>query len=402
MAKPTDAPDLPLDFPFVRLRDAKVQAFTAPIVDFPVGFRGGPVLGDRHSEFRHLRAWRPYDRPDDRADYDERLSGSFTYAGPLYDHFGHFISEMVHRILPGRAQGLPSRLLFVTARGHSVHRNWAGLPPHVRSVLEFLDVGEEDIVVLDQNAIVDDLFVPRQGAVLNGPPTEAYLDLLRTHSTRRLDRMFGDRPRPERIYVSRSALGVPGGILGERYLEHQFAREGFTIFRPEEHSYPEQIDHYRKAETVVFAEGSACHGAELLGRGMMGNTVLVPRTGCQTPLFVPVLQPRSRRFSVLSASHYLGTLFADPATKAPLFHRGVALVDSRTIADELAGLGAASFASFSHRRYAAHAARDFVRCLISERRERWDRVEASRLLRRFGASFVRSLQRAKPAGKLAR
>ena len=95
--------------------------------------------------------------------------------------------------------------------------------------------------------------------------------------------------------MSRSAL--PGtGLLGERYVEQVLAQAGFNVIRPETMSLLDQMRAYRAAEVVVFAEGSACHGVELLGTEMLGTAIMLARREDHMEVFRRVLQPRSRRY----------------------------------------------------------------------------------------------------------
>ncbi|WP_082653215.1 glycosyltransferase 61 family protein [Aureimonas sp. AU22] len=314
------------DVAYTCLLDAKVQAYLYPIVDAPVGFRGGPVLTDvSQQHFRHLRHDSPYDHFQADAEYPARLPGDYYYAGPIYDHFGHFLSEMVHRIVPAHAHGGKHKFLFVSSDKTATPPDLQSAAPYIRDILEFLGIDADNSVVIRVNSIVERLHVFEQGASWGGAPKDAYLDELSRFSSARLDELCGQIKRPKKIYVSRSALPKVGAILGEAYLETVLADEGFEVFRPEQHSFAVQMDHYRKAETIVFAEGSAAHGAELLGSRMMGSVVLVPRSQ-QAYVFERVLRPRSRQFLRANVTRYLGTVKENSSDGSPLFHRGVTLL----------------------------------------------------------------------------
>lgn len=313
------------------LEGARVQAFLYPIVDAPVGFRGGPVLLDPlHQCLRHHRNDVPYDSFQADPEYSDHLSGDFYYAGPLYDHFGHFLSEMVHRIVSARAHGYNHKFLFVISEKTPTPASLEDAAPYIKEILGFLGVDTKNSVVIERNTIVERLHVFEQGACWGGVPNDAYLDDLARFSNARLDELCGQVSRPKKIYVSRSALPKVGGILGEEYLENVLRNEGFDIFRPEQHSFAVQMDHYRKADTVVFAEGSAAHGTELLGSKAMGTVVLVPRSQ-QVYVFERVLRPRSREFIRANVTRYLGTVKENPSDGSPLFHRGTTLLRPRLV-----------------------------------------------------------------------
>jgi len=72
---------------------------------------------------------------------------------------------------------------------------------------------------------------------------------------------------PAKLYVSRSKLSPQSsGILGETTLETQLSNDGYTIFHPQDHSLRSQIAHYRGAEKIIIADGSAGHLVALVCR----------------------------------------------------------------------------------------------------------------------------------------
>ena len=55
-------------------------------------------------------------------------------------------------------------------------------------------------------------------------------------------------------------------IAGEPYLEDVLRRSWVRVLRPETVPLAEQLRNYRAATDIVFAEGSALHALQLLGR----------------------------------------------------------------------------------------------------------------------------------------
>jgi hypothetical protein len=106
----------PRELTKLTLENAKIQAFSHPLVaPPPTGFGGGVVLGDKSPEvdLRHTRYWRPVDKFSLDATYDNVIEKELIYAGPIYWHFGHFMSEMAHRFLPSRGHFGCSEWAFV-------------------------------------------------------------------------------------------------------------------------------------------------------------------------------------------------------------------------------------------------------------------------------------------------
>jgi hypothetical protein len=333
------------------VENAEIQAYLYPIVDAPVGFRGGPVLLDpAHQCLRHLRNGVPYDHFQTDLEYSHHLAGDYYYAGPFYDHFGHFLSEMVHRIVSARMHGKNYKFLFVSSEQTPTPADLGTAAPYLIDILHYLGIDVHNSVVIRHNTVVERLHVFEQGASWGGAPKKAYLDALARFSSARLDELCGQVERPKKLYVSRSALPKVGAILGEGYFESVLRNEGFDVFRPEEHTFAVQMDHYRKADTVVFAEGSAAHGAELLGSRMMGTVVLVPRSQ-QAYVFERVLGPRSRRFIRANVTRYLGTVKENPSDGSPLFHRGATLLRPQSTAKAFQESAVCPMRSFSRFAY---------------------------------------------------
>lgn len=373
------------DIGYICLEDARVQAFQHPLIDFPNAFRGGPVLETPELQsFRHHRGWSTFDHFAPDAAYPDRLDGDYVYAGPLFDHFGHFISEMAHRIIPAHTRALGHKFLFVTTEVGGASTDLLDIAPFVRDILSFLRINSENAVVVNRNTVVERLHLFDQGARLAGPAKLAYLDEVREFSTARLDELCGDAPRPRKLYVSRSALPKLGSLLGERYVEGELAREGFAVYRPELDPFVVQMDHYRKADIVVFAEGSAVHGTELLGSRMMGETFLIPRSP-QAHIFDRVLEPRSRRYARLDVSRYVGTAIYEPGSGSPSFHRGASLLRPRALPQTFRKEGIANMPTFSLAAHAKAVARDLVGYFREVRRSR------APLSRRYALQMLKSV-----------
>jgi capsular polysaccharide biosynthesis protein len=81
----------------------------------------------------------------------------------------------------------------------------------------------------------------------------------------------------KKVWLSRVGQGVSGGGLTEEIeVEHELARRGWLIVRPEELSIDEQVDLLTGASHVAGVEGSALHTLVLL-RGFGGTVDVVRR-----------------------------------------------------------------------------------------------------------------------------
>jgi Glycosyltransferase 61 len=342
----------------VELSEALISPFKRPMHP---KFNGGLVLGpDANLQvMRHHRWNRPVDHPPVKlASEPERLEGAYLYAGPLMLPFGHFMAESIHRILGAcaSARGLP--LVFAGLPGGDDSLQAHSSPAFVVEVLRLLGHEVSSVRVVTRPTVCERLVVCPQGSNLGGGPCEAYLDVLH-----RLD--LGVQPScaaraPARsIYVSRSSLNR-GSLLGESALEAAMMVNGYEIFRPEVHTVAQQMQAYANAERVVFAEGSACHGVELLGR-KLSTVVLLNRRGARNMgMFEAILRPRARALLQFRDNVYVGALPANRTGK-PQPHQGVSLIAIDRLKEFFHVHGLADLSGIRHDDYAACARADFDR-----------------------------------------
>jgi len=302
------------------LRDARVQAFKPPLVAPPPhGFDGGVVLGEskRDLRLRHSRYWEATDRFDVTAEFQEKLDGPYIYFGPLYDHFGHTMAEMVHRLIPSIKIFGKGKFLLVDQIGRTRGAQEPTVPKFLRDIFELLSISLNDFHIIGDNSIVSELHICEQGSDFGGGPKEGYLGYLSNFVHPRLDARFRDEKYGEKLYVSRSKIKSGGVFLGESYLEALLEEEGFRILHPEEHSIIFQMHAYRSATILVFSEGSACHGLELLGEQAVGMCHILERRENHREIFRRVISPRAHEFYQLRGSINLGTRIEKPGGWKP-------------------------------------------------------------------------------------
>jgi tetratricopeptide (TPR) repeat protein len=149
-----------------------------------------------------------------------------------------------------------------------------------------------------------------------------------------------------------------GRILGASYVEELLSEEGFLIFYPEEAPLSVQLDTYRKASVLLFEEGSACHGTELLGTEMLNRTFLIVRRMEGRDGFAKILGPRSKEYESFQDTFFLGTIIVNKAKKFPQFEYGVSLFDLDRFVAFLRDRGLAQLKNIDVRRYYETAERD--------------------------------------------
>jgi hypothetical protein len=178
--------------------------------------------------------------------------------------------------------------------GRFQHFSYEAIPSFCRQMLAYYGLQRESILVIKDPVIFDELSVVPQAEQIGGiGPSEEYLDIL----DELVMRKFGSMQKSGGTFVSRSAMR--GRIAGESYLEDAMAAIGFQVFRPESASLVEQIRTYATSEVLIFSEGSAIHGAQLLGR-QLGDVIVIERRGGRW-LCRENLVPRSRTLEYMNA-----------------------------------------------------------------------------------------------------
>lgn len=232
--------------------------------------------GDVPDFAHHLRSGRRADSPravgtpSPSPEPVEILDGPAVWCGFLANHFGHFVAEHATRLLFSRLERPDDTFLFLL-------RPWvteAGVPTWFWDILDWYGVPREQVAfVTSRPVLVRELRVFPQAEHLTVGPAREYLDALDDHTRP----MLPPGPPAGTLFVSRAGMNLRLG--GERYLEDRLRAAGVTVLRPEAAPLREQLDRYASARKIIFSEGSAMHGRQLLGRIGQDVDVLVRRKG---------------------------------------------------------------------------------------------------------------------------
>ena len=201
----------------------------------------------------------------------EKLPGRWLWGGVLWAHFGHFLVESTARLWALNSLHKPiDGILFIPKRP----RTGEDLRGFQR---EFIDLMSPDIPVrvATRPMQVDELVVPGQGFGLGRitAGTPKYRDAIHARFAQDV------QPEgPEKIYISRSALGLgKGGLLGEERLEELLEKEGYETFHPQRHNLATQLARYKAARKIVAADGSAIHLFAMVGRADQDLAIILRR-----------------------------------------------------------------------------------------------------------------------------
>lgn len=259
--------------------------------------QGGPVWPDfaRQTTARFCRDHGvPVDVQPTLEPCLSEIEDDAIWGGYIHPHFGHLISEHLTRILPSILARPDDAVLFILEKDSATET----VPDYFHDILQWYGLPRERIRIITQPTLVRRLSVVPQGEVLWGKaPDASYLDLLDALPGRN-----GITPVPgDIVYVSRTGLVTKGqgSHLGEGYLIQLLQELGVTILDPAHLSLRAQLECYTGAKTLIFAEGSAMHGRQLLGRVKQDVYVLKRRV---RNLARPMLRPRVRNLAYVNAN----------------------------------------------------------------------------------------------------
>jgi hypothetical protein len=248
---------------------------------------GGPIWPDfaGQTSVRHCRGSLPKDQEPVRLAPAQTLAGDAVWGGFLDSHFGHFVADHVSR-LPKALQERPDDLyLFTVDPGMTKDT----LVPWVWQLFDWIGLRPDQVHLVTEPVVVRCLRVGAQAEMLHqiGPKPE-YLALVEAWAA-------GLAPvAAPLLYVSRagSALQGGGGHAGESYVVSLLEKRGVAVLDPGQAALRVQLAAYAGAEHIVFAEGSALHGRQLLGR--MAQDITVIRRRPDKRLAEASLRPRCR------------------------------------------------------------------------------------------------------------
>ncbi|MFC3570760.1 glycosyltransferase 61 family protein [Paracoccus simplex] len=253
-------------------------------------FDGGPVWPDFENMpmVRHRAHGKCHDvnaHPGWRR--GPRLNEPVIWGGRCFFHFGHLVAEHVSRLPPALYRHPEARVLFTLPPGKMIGE----VPAFFWTVMAWLGLHPDRIGFVTSPCVAARLHVYPQAETLGlDPPEPWYLDLL--DELPRLNRL--ERIESQALYVPR--LGElargNGASAGETALIAALRQAGVAILDCRRESIRRQMTLYAGAKLLIFAEGSAMHGRQLLGR--VDQKILVLRRRPRSTLARAHLTPRCR------------------------------------------------------------------------------------------------------------
>ena len=189
----------------------------------------------------------------DLAPPQDRLRGTYLYAGVSHDHFGHFLLESLSRIWAlDHLDAAPDGLILPARTGMEMG---PPLPARLaRAVARFC--GDLPVHIVKQPTQVDRLILPTPGFG-HGP----WLDGT-AHHRNWIAKRLADLPvdGADKLYITRRGLHRPDALVDrEDAIEAMMEEAGYFVFAPERHHLDVQLGVMRAARLIVGADGSAFH-----------------------------------------------------------------------------------------------------------------------------------------------
>ena len=296
-AKPMPTVGLFRDIPVV----AQVHAYNHSVPGEANCMASGPVYPEGQTEpwMRHCIYQSAHDvvpaRPDGPM---ERISRPSVWLGYMHMQFGHLVTEHLTRALWSRTSRPDDLYLFVLAPGTRL--GWPHY--HFLDLLAWYGLPMAQLRQVTKPVLVSELRVYPQSELLMGAgPAGEYLDLLDRHVA-----ASGLKPRKsDLLFVTRAGMLArrTGSHAGENLLRDILKQSGVTVINPTDMPLRDQLSAYAGAAKIVFSEGSALHGRQLLGRLDQDLIVLNRRVGARTGM--SALAPRARSLTYIEASRSL-------------------------------------------------------------------------------------------------
>lgn len=327
----TDVPE-PMTAPIgrvVEFEDVVISPFEH-LLDQRLGglaYRGGPRWPDWDAQHdaRHCRNLEPIDEEPATIEPAGVIEETLTWGGPIVDHFGHQVADFSTRLLPALAEDPGANFAFASSERVGIH-SMAEAPGWVLDIYDWLGVAPARRIFVDKPVLTRRLRVAAQGEQLfQVVPSAGYLDLLDELFERRS--AGRERQRADVLYVSRAAMRAR--YAGESYVETALRTAGAKVLRPETIPVAEQLFAYAGAERLLFSEGSAVHGTQLLGRSL-GDVLVIGRRRT-TRIAEAALRPRARSVTYRSAA--TGLVHGYQATGKPAYRGGISVQDEEELLD---------------------------------------------------------------------
>lgn len=334
---------------------------------------GGPIWPDfeKQNDARFCRFGSVFDeKPPQPLQTPKAIGEPAFWGGFVRPHFGHLVAEHLTRLLSYRRSGKRWPVYFMTS--HEIDET--EVPEYFYDLCAWYGVSRDRIRFLTEPLEFDELWVAPQAEQLrNQAPAPGYVDAL-THMSRRSPIT---PTNSELLFVTRAGLAAKGldNFAGERYLVNQLEMAGALVLDPANSSIKEQIEAYAGALHLVFAEGSAVHGRQLLGRVKQRISVLQRRPGKY--IAKKALRPRVRKLDYHNCVTDVACMQRGPERR--MLFSGLTFLDETDLLETFRDFGIDLTVSWSNSDFRKSVEQDALSWLMSLRANRlfygfWSRL----------------------------
>lgn len=236
--------------------------------DFGGGVNGKVLFGvfdkNNNKYYNHVRGRNVWEDMAAREKFlSERpqainLSGAWLFGGPLFFHFGHFLSESISRLWAYRnlINEVDGIVFFIPP-----YMKNPKLPNYMIECFNLLGIKKQSIKLVNEYTKVDSLFIPEQGTILSVGAKSWYDEKLIELDVK--SKIEFKSNKNSIAFFSRRNFKLSGRNMGWGYFEKSFSKNVEVIF-PEEIPLIEQLKKIYTANILVFEEGSSIHLLDLL------------------------------------------------------------------------------------------------------------------------------------------
>lgn len=220
------------------------------------------------------------------------FKGNFLYAGPLFPHYGHVMTESIHRLYAYNKKEHDG-IIFTACWFSSNGVDKINLPSYLLRVLSLFSIDPEICYIVKEHCDFESVDFYQPGSALQVGPTETYLEFL--DSKIELQRPPSNESW-DKIFLGRTHIIEQGTVMGESYISNKLFDCGYRYLAPEQFDLNQQIAILKSAKEIVFVEGSSIYASELLGK-WEANIYMLPRRNYDT-YFRPHLASKTNYFTL--------------------------------------------------------------------------------------------------------
>ncbi len=253
---------------------------------------GGVIFPDHMPEiFRHRRAGNldqeivymdqdsgSYKTEDNQIDSSRIYYGTYIYAGPFHPHFGHALTESIHRLWAFDTQ-IHDGIVFAISLPLDNSITKYSFPTWFTQILEIIDIPLNKCVFVTEICAFENLIIPEPGSELTLGCKKWYLPYLEKLQQRIVDLTHDlKNSKPEKLFLGRNHIPFSGIIAGEKYFEDLLVEDDYTSLKPENYEIIQQLAYFVNAKKIIFSEGSSIYLLELMSY-LDAEISCIPRRG---------------------------------------------------------------------------------------------------------------------------